>query len=83
MDPAKAEEASQYTAAIVAAIRQLPGCQGVDVGVDRATGKSISVSHFETLEQAQFPRERLSNALAPLVALGWQAEPPEIYEQTE
>jgi hypothetical protein len=83
LDPAKSDEAARLVPAIVAAMQQLPGCQGVHVGVDRATGKSIAVSSFETQEQAQFPRERLSDALAPLMAIGWQAEAPEIYEQTQ
>jgi len=81
VDPAKSEEAIRLVPAIMAAIQQLPGCRGAQSGVDRATGNSISISTFETLDQAQFSRDRLSEAIAPLLALGWQGEAPEIYEQ--
>jgi quinol monooxygenase YgiN len=83
LDPAKSDEAARLVPAIIAAIRQRPGCHGVQVGVDRATGKSIAVSTYETQEQAQYSRELLSEALAPLVALGWQGDAPEIYEQMQ
>ena len=83
VDPAKSDEAIRLVPAIQAAIQQLPGCQQVQTGVDRATGKSIAISSFDTLEQAQFSRERLSDAIAPLLALGWQGDAPEIYENTK
>jgi hypothetical protein len=78
--PAQSDEATPLILAIIAAIRQLPRCQEVQVGVDRVTGNSIAVSRFETQEQAQFSRDRLADALAPLQALGWQGEAPAIYE---
>ena len=81
VDPTKSEQAISLVPAINAAIQQLPGCRGVQTGVDRATGNSIAISTFETLDQAQFSRDRLGEAIAPLLALGWQGDDAEIYEQ--
>lgn len=80
VDPAQTDKTTPLIPAIIAAIQQLPSCREVQVGVDRTTGKSIAVSRFETLDQAQFSRDRLADALAPLQALGWQGEAPAIYE---
>ena len=82
-DPARIEETVRLVPDVSAALRQLPGCQGVQVGVDRATGRSVAVSTFDTLEHAQFARERLGEPIARLVAAGWQGEAPDIYEVVE
>jgi quinol monooxygenase YgiN len=79
-DPAKSNEATALLPDIVAAIERLPGCQGVQAGVDPTTGGTLSVSSFDTQEHAQFARESLGDAFARLQALGWQGEAPEIYE---
>ena len=79
-DPTKAKEATALLPAIVAAIERLPGCQGVQAGVDLATGGTLSVSSFDTQEHAQFPRESLGDEFTRLQALGWQGEAPEFYE---
>jgi len=79
-DPAKYDELVGLVPAVRAAIRQLPGCQDVRAGVDRATGRTVSVSTFDTLEHAQFARESLGEPLARLAAAGWHGEAPEIYE---
>ena len=50
-DPAKYDEVMRLVPDLVAAIRQLPGCQGVQVGIDRDAGRTISVSTLDTLEQ--------------------------------
>ncbi len=82
-DPAKSDELTRLMPDLRVAIQQLPGCQGVQFGFDRATGKSVSVSTFDTLEHAQFTRESLGEPLARVVAVGWQPEAPEIYEGIE
>jgi hypothetical protein len=82
-DPARVEETIRLVPDVSAALRQLPGCRGVQVGVDRATGKSVAVSTFDTLQQARFARESLGDPIARLVAAGWQGEAPEIYEVVE
>jgi hypothetical protein len=83
VDPARAAEVLQVVPDVVSAIRALPGAQDVRVGVDRASGRTLSLSTFDTREQAQFPRDRLGASLARLQALGWEPEAPEIYEATE
>ena len=82
-DPGKLDETLRLVPDVGAAIRQLPGCQGVQVGFDRVSGRTVAVSTFDTLEQAQFTRESLGEPLARLAAAGWQGEAPEIYEVVE
>ena len=82
-DPASYDDVVPLVPAITAALRALPGVQDVHVGIDRATGRTLSLTSFDSREHAQFSRERLSSVLAPLQALGWEPEPPEIYEATE
>ena len=79
-DPAKHDELVRLVPAALAAIRKLPGCQDARNGVERSTGRTVSVSTFDTLEHAQFSRESLGEPLARLQAAGWQGEAPEIYE---
>ena len=81
-DPARYDDVIQIVPDVVAAIRALPGVQDIRVGVDRATGRTLSLTTLETLEHAQFSRDRLGPSLARLQALGWEPELPEIYEAT-
>ena len=83
IDPAKSAEATSLVPALIAAIKQLPGCRDVVIGVDPESGKSISIGTFDTQEQAMFSREILGDAIAPLLELGWQGDPPEIYNKTQ
>jgi hypothetical protein len=69
--------------AVIAAVRQLPGNQGIQTGIDRVSGKTFSVSTFDTLEHAQFQRASLGAVFAALQAAGWQPEAPEIYKAWE
>src|SRR5262245_29239555 len=82
-DPAKHDELAPLAPEAIAAIRRLPGCLDARSGVDRSTGRTISVSSFDTLEHAQFSRDSLGEVVARLQAGGWQAEPPDIYETIE
>lgn len=79
-DPAKYDEVSRLVPDVRAAIQQLPGCQDVQVGIDRATGDTVSVSTFDTLEHAQFNRDSIAEPLSRLRAAGWQGDDPHIYE---
>lgn len=81
-DPTRSDDVIELVPDIVAAIRALPGVQDVRVGIDRASGRTVSLTTLETLEQAQYSRDRLGPSLARLQALGWEAESPEIYEAT-
>ncbi len=80
-DTAKSKEITQGIAAIVTALKAMPGCQNVQVGMDTEVGRSIAVSTFDTREHASFGREKLGAAFSNLTALGYAAQPPEIYEQ--
>jgi hypothetical protein len=80
VDPAHADELVRAMPGVVAAIRQLPGMIGIQVGLDRGTGRSVSLITFERLEDARFSRDQLGAGLDPLYALGWTAEEPEIFE---
>ena len=82
-DPARYDEVMLLVPDIIAAIRALPGARGVQVGIDGATGKTLALTTLDTLEHAQFSRDRLGSALARLQSLGWEPEPPEIYEAAE
>ena len=82
-DPANYDEVVQAVPDIVTAIRALPGLQDVRVGIDRATGNTLSLTTFDTLEHAQFPRDRLGTSLSRLLALGWEPHAPEIFEATD
>ena len=82
-DPARYAEVVPLVPAVTAALRALPGVQDARVGIDRATGRTLALTSFDTLEHAQFSRDRLGPVLGPLQDLGWEAEAPEIYEATE
>ena len=82
-DPANIDAVVNAVPAVVAAIRTLPGCQDVRIGIDRSTGRSIAVSSFDTEDQARFARETIGEPLQKLTAAGWQAEPPEVFEAIE
>ena len=79
-DPARYDEVIPLVPEIETSIRGLPGVQGVHIGINRTSGRTLSLSTFDTLDHAQFSRERLANALEPLQALGWEPDAPEIFE---
>jgi quinol monooxygenase YgiN len=80
VDPSKADAAQQAAAAVIAAVKALPGCQGVQSGADPETGRTIAVSTFDTREHASFSRERIAEPFQALLALGYIPQDPEIYE---
>jgi hypothetical protein len=82
-DPARYDAVVPLVLPITAALRALPGVQDVHVGIDRATGRTLSLTTFDRLEHARFSRDRLGPVLEPLQDLGWEPEAPEIYETTE
>ena len=83
-DPAVVEELLSLAPDYNAAVRQLPGLQDFHGGLDRATGKGITVAIFDTEEHARFPQEALDALLgavgANLRATGIQIEGVDIYE---
>jgi quinol monooxygenase YgiN len=79
-DPAKLDEMTPHVPDIISAVQRLPGCQHIHVGIDRDTGRTISVSIFDSREQAQYTSDSLGEPIARLRSVGWQPEPPEFYE---
>src|SRR4051812_3487018 len=53
-DATHADEVREAVPAIAAALRGLPGVQDVRVGIDRASGRTLSLTTFDTVEHAQF-----------------------------
>jgi quinol monooxygenase YgiN len=80
VDPVKYEDVVRLGQDIAAAVARLPGCQSYQGGGDRAMGKIISVSTWDTEEHARFSRDALGDLLSRLQATGVQLDPPEIYE---
>jgi hypothetical protein len=80
MDPAKVDEHNQLMAEVVAVATRLPGCRSFSGGVDRARGQSITVSTWDTEENARWSRDALGDIIPRLQALGVQLEPPEVFE---
>ena len=80
IDPANADAALGTIPDLLAALRQLPGCQDVQTGLDRDTGETVSVMRFDTLDHATFARESIGEPFERLLAAGWQPEAPLITE---
>jgi hypothetical protein len=81
-DKINSEEARQLVSDLVTAFKQFPGYQSFMGGVDRAGGRTIHVSTWDTEEQARLPPGALS-ALRPRdQSLGVQVDPPEVFEVT-
>jgi hypothetical protein len=82
-DPSRFEDIMPHVPDVLAALRALPGVQDVRIGIDRATGRTVSLMTLDTLEHARFPREQVGAALAPLQALGWEPDAAELYEAAD
>jgi quinol monooxygenase YgiN len=83
IDPARIDQTvSQVGQEVAAAASRLPGCQSYVGGVDRANGRTIAVSTWDTEEHARFSPDALGDIPSRLQALGLQIDPPEIFEVT-
>jgi hypothetical protein len=80
VDPSKVDEAVKLGPDIAAAVKRLPGYQSYTMGGDRSTGRSVSVSTWDTEEHARFSPDALGEVVSKLRALGAQIDPPEILE---
>jgi hypothetical protein len=56
-NPSRYEELQAVVPDVSAAIRLLPGFQSMQTGVDRANGKSVSVTTFDTLQASSWQGE--------------------------
>ncbi|MDQ6719205.1 MAG: antibiotic biosynthesis monooxygenase [Candidatus Dormibacteraeota bacterium] len=83
LDPAKYDELEGMLQDISPAVRAQPGCQSYLGATDRAAGKTVSVSTWDTEEHAKFPRDALGGIASRLQAIGLQLDPPEIYESSQ
>jgi hypothetical protein len=83
IDPARLDQLSgQVGQDVGAAIRRLPGFQSHMGGADRASGRTIAISTWDTEDHARYPPEALGEVLSRIRALGVQVDPPEIFEVT-
>jgi hypothetical protein len=82
MDPAKWDELAVLAPEIAAARTSQPGCRSCASAGDRGTGKTITVTTWDTEEQTRgLVRDAVLADLMPrLHAAGVQLDPPEIYE---
>jgi hypothetical protein len=82
-DPARYDEVVATIAELSAIAGRLPCYQGNQGGYDRAGGRFIALSFWDTVEHATFPRATVADLVPRLRALGIQMDPPEIYESVE
>ena len=82
-DPAVVEELLRLAPDYQAAVRQLPGLQHFHGGLDRATGKGITVAIFDTEEHARYSLEGFGEVGARIQATGLQVESVEYFETVE
>jgi quinol monooxygenase YgiN len=80
-DPARFEELQAIGREIVAANRQRPGFQSMHTGVDRAGGRIVAISFWDTEEHAQVTGESFAEFARRLEAAGVQLEATEYYEE--
>ena len=81
-DPARYDELVPLMREVNAGVQALPGCQGIQSGLDRSGGRLVAVSTWDTAEHANFSRDAgsLGEVVRRTQAIGVQLEPPEIYE---
>jgi quinol monooxygenase YgiN len=79
-DPSRFDDVVPIVQEVTTAVQQLPGCQDVYQGMDRAAGTGVAVSVWDSEDHARFPRDVLGDAVTRLQNLGVQFEPPRIYE---
>ena len=78
-DPAKIDDLTRLLPGVNAAVAQLPGYHSSHLAIDRDTGQTVSMTVFDTLEQAQFSSATLGESYKSLKTV-WQGEPAEFYE---
>ena len=81
MDPARFDEVSQLMGDLAVASRQLPGYQNVVMGSDRASGRIVVISTWDSEEHARWFRDDIGDT-PKLQALGVQVDEPEFFEET-
>jgi hypothetical protein len=80
MDPARIDEDSTLVQDIAEAFKQSPGFQSLMIGVDRTTGQFITVTTWDTVENARCSLLTRTDLIARLPAVGVRGDPPEFFE---
>jgi hypothetical protein len=80
VDPAKIESDSQLTQDLAAAVKAMPGNQSFMGAVDRANGRAITISTWDTQEHASYSPDALGQVQSRVRAIVTDIDPPEIYE---
>jgi hypothetical protein len=81
-DPVASDAVAALVPAIEAALAAMPGHDHTHTGIDRANGRGVTVTTWDTEAHARFSREVLGDVVGKLQAAGMTLEPPEIYELT-
>jgi quinol monooxygenase YgiN len=81
VDPSGYDDLMGLAPDIRASVSRQPGCQSYTQGGDRASGKTIALSTWDTEEHARMDRNTaLADVLPRVQATGVQLDPPDIYE---
>jgi hypothetical protein len=82
-DPAKEAELQQLTdEKYIPRIQQLPGFHSYLSGIDRAAGRFVSISVWDTLDHVQALPTALADLLGEFVAASLRPEPTQLFEVT-
>jgi hypothetical protein len=73
------EQGRQLRQELTTTVKGLPGNQGYLVGLDRANGRTIAISTWDTEEHAQ-SISAVGDIASRMQALGLQLEPSEYFE---
>ncbi len=82
-DPAQAEELERLSPDLLAAFERLPGRQHLHGGIDRESGRGITVAIFDTEEHARHSFEGFGEVSDRIQATGLQVESVEYFETVE
>jgi hypothetical protein len=79
-DPAAATAVVPLTEEVRETLARLPGHADALVGLDRAAGRLVIVTTWDTEAHARFPRGWFVDLVTRLGGAGTRLEPPEVYE---
>ena len=81
IDPSRYDEMSQLAPDVAAAVGRQPGFQSYVQAGNRAGGRIIAISTWDTEEHAALDRTTaLADVMPRVLATGAQLDPPDIYE---
>ena len=82
VDLSRYDEAVSAVPGIVGALSRLPGNQSYLTGMDRASGRTMAVSTWDTEDHARFSTDAVPDLASRLQAAGLQVESTEVFEVT-